>query len=153
MLVTLLGENQHSWGGVGSVICFKTVDACSTHGTNNWNGSEWTDKRNGKKKLLVHSVDLWNLQGTVGPNCLYVLEQHLTECIAAFCHLSFHSHGNKHRIFTRDIFKKNVINHWSTAPAWLIRIKVLHSWQLVTNISWSWRDKKKETSFIVYFTH
>lgn len=37
---------------------------------------------------------------------------------------------------------------------WLIRIKVLHSWQLVTNISWSWKDKKKRNfSFIVYFTH
>lgn len=49
----------------------------------------------GPIKEIKKKVDLCKQQATVGPNVLHVLEQHLTECIAAFCHLSFHSHDNK----------------------------------------------------------
>lgn len=55
-------------------------------------------------------AELCKLQGIVGPNGLYIVEQQLTECIAAFCHLSFHSHDNKQWKFTGDILK-NVIIH------------------------------------------
>lgn len=122
-----------------TITGWKPALACSTHGNNSRKRPEWTDKRNLKKKNS-RAIPDW-----------------MHSCLLSFIFLSFHSHDNKQWKFTRDVLK-NVINHWSTATVWLIRIKVLHSWQLVTNIFWSWRDKcifiyLFFVLFIVYFTH
>lgn len=109
MLVTITEWKPTFMWGLGKYICFfkkqwKHVPLMALTAGRDLSGLIKEIKK--KKRNCSSTLDLCKLQGRVGPNRLHVLEQHLTECIAAFCHLSFYSHDNKQRNFTRDIFKK-----------------------------------------------